>query len=135
MKLLKMSNFTFSQSDFYAICILKSCNSHISGVACSFFEFGTVSKWCIREWVKILSFGKELTLYSIDTHFNASTRDIFLKTLWEKKKLLVTSNFFFFPQCFLLNQKIVSPFINIFDIISLFAAEMEEPKLGIEVKG
>ena len=20
---------------------------------CSFFEFGTVSKWCIREWVKL----------------------------------------------------------------------------------
>ena len=21
-------------------------------VVCSFFEFGTVSKWCIREWIK-----------------------------------------------------------------------------------
>ena len=30
----------------------KSFNSHISVVVCSFFEFGTVSKWCIREWVK-----------------------------------------------------------------------------------
>ena len=38
---------------------------------------------------------KPLTLYSIDTHFDASTTDSFLKTLWEKKKLLVTSNFFF----------------------------------------
>ena len=32
--------------------ILKSFYSHISVVVCSFFEFGTVSKWYIREWVK-----------------------------------------------------------------------------------
>ena len=37
---------------FFAICILKSFNSHISFVACKLFEFGTVSKWCIREWVQ-----------------------------------------------------------------------------------
>ena len=35
-----------------------------------------------------------LTLYSIDTHFDVSTRQL-LKTLWEKEKLLVTSNFSF----------------------------------------
>ena len=40
-----------------------------------------------------------------------------------------------FPQCFLLNQKIVSTFVNIFDFISLFAAELEEPKIGIRGKG
>ena len=39
--------------------------------------------------------------------------------------------FLLFPQCFLLNQMIVSPFVHIFDIISLFAAELEEPKIGI----
>ena len=49
--MLKMSNFTFFHNVFYAICILKSFNSHISVVVCSFFEFRTVSKWCIREWV------------------------------------------------------------------------------------
>ena len=32
---------------------LKSFNSHISVVVCSFFQFGTVVKWCIGEWVKI----------------------------------------------------------------------------------
>ena len=48
MKLLKMSNFILFQNVFYAICFLKSFNSHISFVVCSFFEFGTVSKWCIR---------------------------------------------------------------------------------------
>ena len=43
VKLLKMSNFTFFHNVFYAICILKRFNSHISGFVCSFFEFGTVS--------------------------------------------------------------------------------------------
>ena len=38
-------------------------------------------------------------------------------------------------QYFLFSQKIVSPFVNIFDIISLFAAELEEPKIGIQGKG
>ena len=46
--------------------------------------------------------------------------------LWEKK-LLVTM--------FLLNQIIVSPLVHIFDIISLFAVELEEPKIGISGKG
>ena len=40
-----------------------------------------------------------------------------------------------FPQCFLLNQIIVSPFVHIFDIISLFTAELEEPKIVISGKG
>ena len=52
VKLLKMSNFTFFHNVFYAICMLKSFNGHISFVICCFFEFGTVSKWCIRDWVK-----------------------------------------------------------------------------------
>ena len=51
VKLLKMSNFTFFHNVFCGICILKSFNSHISIVVCSFFEFGTVSKWCRRKWV------------------------------------------------------------------------------------
>ena len=46
-----MSNFTFFHNFFNIICILKSFNSHISVVICSFYEFETVSKWCIREWV------------------------------------------------------------------------------------
>ena len=39
--------------------------------------------------------------------------------------------FLLFPLCFLLNQKIVSPFVNIYDIISLFVAELEKPKIGM----
>ena len=36
-----------------------------------------------------------------------------------------------FPQCFLPNQITVSPFVHIFDIVSLFGAEFEKPKIGI----
>ena len=38
------------------------------------------------------------------------------------------------PQCFLLNQMIVSPFVHIFDITSLLAAEFKEAKIGISGK-
>ena len=43
--------------------------------------------------------------------------------------------FLLFPQCFQLNQIIVYPFVHVFDIISLFTAEMEEPTIGISGKG
>ena len=52
-----------------------------------------------------------------------------------KEKIARNEYFLLFPQCFLLNQKIVSPFVKIFDITSLFAAEVEEPKIGIRGKG
>ena len=52
-----------------------------------------------------------------------------------KEESARTEHFLLFPQCFLLNQKNVSPFVNIYDIISLFAAELEEPKIGISGKG
>ena len=52
-----------------------------------------------------------------------------------KEEIACNEQFLLFPQCFLLNQKIVSPFAHIFAIISLFAAELEEPKFGISGKG
>ena len=52
-----------------------------------------------------------------------------------KGETVPNEQFLLFPQCFLLNQKIVSPFIYFFDIISLFAPELEEPKIGISSKG
>ena len=52
-----------------------------------------------------------------------------------KEEIARNEQFLLFPQCFLLNQEIVSPFINIFDIISLFAAEFEESKIAISGKG
>ena len=46
-----------------------------------------------------------------------------------KEEIARNEQFLLFPLCFLLDQKIVSLIVNIFDIISLFAAEMEEPKI------
>ena len=53
----------------------------------------------------------------------------------EKEEIARNEQFPLFPQCFLLHQIIVSLFVYIFDIISLFAAELEEPKIGISGKG
>ena len=50
------------------------------------------------------------------------------KNIVGKEEIARHEQFVLFPQCFLLNPKIVSPFVYIFDIISLFAAELEEPK-------
>ena len=52
-----------------------------------------------------------------------------------KGEIAHKEQFLLFPQCFLLNQITVSQFVQIFDIISLFAAEFEEPKIGIKGKG
>ena len=48
-----------------------------------------------------------------------------------KGEIARNEQFLLFPQCFLLNQIIVSPIVHIFDITSLFAAEFEEPKIVI----
>ena len=45
-----------------------------------------------------------------------------------KGEIARKEQFLLFPQCFLLNQIIVSPFVHIFYIISLLAIELEEPK-------
>ena len=52
-----------------------------------------------------------------------------------KGEIARNEQFLLFPQCFLLNQIIVSPFVHIFDIISLFSAELEQAKVGILRKG
>ena len=51
------------------------------------------------------------------------------------EKLLLNKQFFHFPQCFLLNEIIISPFVHTFDIISLVAFELEEPKIVKSGKG
>ena len=48
-----------------------------------------------------------------------------------KEEIAHNEQFLLFPQCFLLNQIIVSPFVNIFEISSLFAAELQEAKIGM----
>ena len=54
-----------------------------------------------------------------------------------KGEIARNEQFLLFPQCFQLNQVIVYPFVHIFDIIhvSLFAAELEQLKIGILGKG
>ena len=52
-----------------------------------------------------------------------------------KGEIAGNEQFLLFPQCFQLNQITVSLFVHIFDIISLFAIELEEPKIGISGKG
>ena len=48
-----------------------------------------------------------------------------------KEEIARDEQFLLFPQCFLLNQKIVSAFVNIYDIISLIAAALEKLKIGM----
>ena len=49
-----------------------------------------------------------------------------------KEEIAHNKQFLLFQHCFLLNQIIVSPFVHIFDMIFLFAAEFEDlPKIGI----
>ena len=48
-----------------------------------------------------------------------------------KEEIARNEQFLLCPQCFLLSQITVSAFVDIFDIISLFAAELEEPKIGL----
>ena len=52
-----------------------------------------------------------------------------------KGEIALNEQFLLFPQCFLPNQIIVSPFVHSFDTMALFDAEMEEPKIGISGKG
>ena len=48
-----------------------------------------------------------------------------------KEEIAHNEQFLLFPQGLQLNQVTVFPFINTFEIISLFAAELEKPKIGI----
>ena len=52
-----------------------------------------------------------------------------------KGEIARNEQFLLFPQCFLLNQIIVSSFVNNLDRTSLFVAEFEKPKIGISGKG
>ena len=54
-----------------------------------------------------------------------------LENIVGKGEITPDEQFLLLPQCFLINLIIVCPFAHIFDIISLFAAELEDPKIGI----
>ena len=50
-----------------------------------------------------------------------------------KEEFACYVQFLLFPQCFLLNQIIVYLRVHIFDITSLFDAELEKPIIGISM--
>ena len=54
-----------------------------------------------------------------------------LKILWEKKKLLVTSNFSFSHNVVFPQSDNCTSFVHISGIIFLFVAELEKPKNGV----
>ena len=51
-KSFKNEQFHLFPQCFLCNLYLKNFNSHISFVVCSCFEFGTISKWCIRNGLK-----------------------------------------------------------------------------------
>ena len=51
-----------------------------------------------------------------------------------KGEIASNKQFLLFPQCFLLRQIIVSPFVHSFGIISSFAAELEGFGKGLKLK-
>ena len=124
-EIAQMSNFTFFHNVLYGICVLKSFNSNILVVVCSFFEFGTDSKWCIREQVKYnvsyrLSKLKPtkclVNPFPNKPWFLCICSTNLLKTLREKEKLLRTSNFSFSPSVFYLFFENFLPFSK-FEIV------------------
>ena len=75
-----------------------------------------------------------LTLYSIYTHFNTSTTDSFWKQCGKRRncsKRAISS----YPTMFSTQSENCIPICQYFDIISLFAAELVEPKIGVWGKG
>ena len=108
--------------------IFKSFKSHILVVIRSFFEFGTVSKWCIREWVTpdhhlmftkipsvnsgwLMRYSYSLTCKKFNPFPNNNIYSSNLKDFADvnfkfvkhgkkpKEELFLTSNFYF-SQCF-----------------------------------
>ena len=113
--MLKIVNFTFFHNVFYAICILQFFNSHISVLVCSFFEFGMVSKWCIREWVKVCLNCCQLILSILMT----------LNTISLRLALYAyDQNYLPYPHCFL-HLLII---IVIFELLSTNALNLDDPK-------
>ena len=52
-----------------------------------------------------------------------------------KGEIAQNEQFLLFPQCFELNQITVYTFVHIFEIISVFAFKLEQPKIGLSGKG
>ena len=77
---------------------------------------------------------KNLNPFLVDTQITHQQQTAF-ENIVGKEEIARNEQFLLFLQCFLLNQNTVSPFVNTYDIISLFAAELEEPKIDMWDKG
>ena len=62
---------------------------------------------------------------------------LFLPLLWQTIRILcprIERAISHFPTMFLIKQIIVSPFVHLFAVISLFSTKLEKPKIGISGK-
>ena len=73
-----------------------------------------------------------LTLYSIDTHFDAS---IAFENIVEKEEIARNEQFLLFSKCFLINQIYVPHLSIFFRSYSYLLLNWKSPKLAYEVKG
>ena len=101
-KLLIITNFPFSHTVFKRL-ILQTCKT--KGL-----------------------FGKGITFYCTTTTFNDPEKERFLKTLWERKKMLVSSSFFSFPH-FLPFPNQISIFGILFILSSANAFDLDKSKI------
>ena len=81
---------------------------------------------------RILSFGS--SLYSIHTLILTYQQQTTFENIVGKEEIARNEQFLLFPQCFLLNQKNIPQFVNIY-IIPWLTAELEKPKIGMWGKG
>ena len=100
----EISNFTLFHNVFYPISILKSFDSHIWVVVCSFVEFWMVSKWFIRKWVHSC-YCSLVQIESIcrDTFIVAQMVKYFcsgIESIVRKGENTGNQYFLLFPQCF-----------------------------------
>ena len=61
-------------------------------------------------WHESILITDRLSLYKTIPTYNDPTGRELLKTVWEKEKMLLSSIFFLFPQCFLSYQRQISSF-------------------------
>ena len=94
VKLLKWAISLFSTM-FSMQSVSKSFNSHILVVVCSFFEFGTASKWCIWEWVNPFP-NAVLNWNSLQVQFNEKVKKVLQavrKHCWKRRTCVLQAIF------------------------------------------
>ena len=102
-KMLVTSIFFFSHNVFYPMNITLMFSVTFNLSSANAFNLGEP---------KILSSGKGLILYHTIPTFNDFNRGL-LKTLWEKEKMLVTSNFSFSHNVFYPFEELSTIFISL----------------------